>query len=88
MLNGSRPIIIGSNFSIPLKLTPSFDVGIFSYFYKMQNDSEKLFQPDVALSIDGTLLKPKDGTYAIRPGIMKIKYCGQVYTIVALRSGV
>ncbi len=45
------------------------------------------YLPDVSLSLDGVVLKPNKGVYDIKPGLVKIKYNGQVYTIVMTRAG-
>ncbi len=82
----SQADILDSHFKIPLKLTPEFDVGVFSYIYRMEEESLELYLPDVALSQDGEVLKPKSGVYTIKPGLVKINYSGQVYTIIVLRE--
>lgn len=75
-----------SQFKIPLKLTPEFDVGIFSYIYRMKEENFTLYVPDVVLSLNGTVLKPESGRYTLKPGLVKIKYGEQVYTIIATRA--
>jgi hypothetical protein len=79
--------VLDSQFNIPLKLTPTFDVGIFSYIYSMEAETLKLYLPDVALSLDGVVLKPSNGMYVIKSGLVNIKYNGQVYTIVMIWAG-
>ncbi|SPF53287.1 hypothetical protein SBF1_6510002 [Candidatus Desulfosporosinus infrequens] len=77
-----------SKFNIPLKLTPKFEVGVsFSYIHWMEEETFELYLPDVSLSQDGVVLKPNKGVYDIKPGLVKIKYNGQVYTIVIIRAG-
>jgi hypothetical protein len=83
---GTQDEALDSRFRIPLKLTPEFDVGVFSYIYSMEEDTLKLHLPDVALSLDGVVLAPVKNVYSIRPGIVNIKYSGQVYTIVIIRA--
>jgi hypothetical protein len=83
----SQVDVLDSQFNIPLKLTPEFDVGILSYIYSMEAETLKLYLPDVALSLDGVVLKQNKGVYAIKPGLLKIKYNGQVYTIVTIWAG-
>ncbi|SPF48427.1 hypothetical protein SBF1_4140011 [Candidatus Desulfosporosinus infrequens] len=86
--NGDTQVdVLDSQFNIPLKLTPKFDVGIFSYIYQMEAETLKLYLPDVALSLDGVVLKPNNCMYVIKQGLVNIKYNGQVYTIVMLRAG-
>ena len=80
---GTQEDVLDSHFNIPLKLTPKFDVGVFSYIYRMEGD--KLYLPDVALSLDGVVLKPSNGVYSIKPGLVSIKYNGQVYTIMVIK---
>jgi hypothetical protein len=80
--------VLDSQFNIPLKLTPEFDVGIFSYIYQMEEETLKLYLPDVALSLDGIVLKPSKGMYSINPGLVNIKYNGQVYTIIMIWAGI
>ncbi|KLU65728.1 hypothetical protein DEAC_c23580 [Desulfosporosinus acididurans] len=75
-----------SQFTIPLKLTPAFDVGVFSYIYSMDEDSLELCLPDVSLSLNGELLKPANGIYHLKPGLVKINYGGQVYTIMLVKT--
>ena len=77
--------VLDSQFNIPLKLTPEFDVGVFNYIHHMEQDSLELYLPDVALSLDGNVLKPSNGVYTLKPGLVKIKYCEQVYTIIVLK---
>lgn len=84
--NGDQGNILDSHFNIPLNLTPEFDVGIFNYIYRMESKAVNVYLPDVALSIDGDVLRPNNGMYTIKPGLVKINYNGQVYTIVFLRS--
>jgi len=83
---GEEQVNLDSYFSIPLKLTPEFNVAIFNYVYRLKNDTENLYQPDVALSIDGEFIKPNNGVYIIRSGLIKIKYENQVYTIIAIKG--
>ncbi len=83
----SQEDVLDSHFKIPLKLTPEFGVDVFSYIYRMEEDSLELYLPDVALSLDGEVLKPKNGVYTIKPGLVKINYSGQVYTIIVIREG-
>jgi hypothetical protein len=86
---GSRkenPDPLDLNFKIPLKLTPEFDVGIFSYICYMEGDSLELYLPDVVLSLNGEILKPENGLYTLRPGLVKIKYGEQIYTIILIGS--
>jgi len=84
---GTQDEALDSRFRVPLKLTPEFDVGVFSYIHHMEKETLKLYLPDVALSMDGVVLKPNKGMYAIKPGLVKIKYIGQVYTIVMIWAG-
>jgi hypothetical protein len=79
--------VLDSQFRIPLTLTPEFDVGVFSYIYRMEEETLKLYLPDVALSVDGEVLKSSNGVYTLKPGLVKIKYSGQVYTIVMIWAG-
>jgi len=74
--------LFDSNFKIPLELTPEFDVGIFSYICYMEGDSLELYLPDVVLSLNGTVLKPKNGMYTLKSGLLKIKYGEHVYSII------
>ena len=78
------PDLLDSNFKIPLELTPEFDVGIFSYICYMEGDSLELYLPDVVLSLNGELMKPANGMFTLRPGLVKIKYGQQVYTIILI----
>lgn len=78
--------VLDSHFNIPLKLTPDFDVGVFSYIYHMEVETEEVYLPDVALSLDSNLLKPVNGVYTLKPGFVKIRYNNKVYTIIMLRS--
>lgn len=78
--------ILNLHFNIPLKLTPEFDVGVFNYIYRMESDTQDLYLPDVALSVNGTLLTPNNGIYTIKPGLLRIKYNEQIYSIVVVRS--
>ncbi len=80
--------VLDSHFSIPLKLTPEFDAGVFSYIHHLEGDSVDLYLPDVALSINGNVLKSDNGLYTIGPGLMKIKYGEQVYTIIMIRADI
>ena len=80
-------LAFSSGFKIPLKLTPDFDGAITSYIYRTKAREEKLFLPDVSLSLDGQLLSPTDGTYTIKPGLIKIRYANQVFSIVIIRDG-
>lgn len=73
------------HFKIPLKLTPGFDVGVFNYVYRMEEDLLELYLPDVNLSLDNQMLKPVNGVYTLKPGLVRVKYNGQVYTIVLTR---
>lgn len=84
---GSQDEALDSRFHIPLKLTPEFDVGVFSYIYWMEAETLKLYLPDVALSLDGEVLKPNNCMYFIKAGLVNIKYNGQVYTIVMIWAG-
>jgi len=84
---GPQVDILDSHFNIPLKLTPEFDVGIFSYIYRMEEKTLNIYLPDVSLSVNGVVLKPDKGMYAITPGLVNIKYNGQVYTIVMIWAG-
>ena len=84
---GPQDETFDSRFHIPLKLTPDFDVGVFSYIYRMEKETFNLHLPDVALSLDGLVLKPNGGTYTLKPGLVKLNYRGQVYTIVMIWSG-
>lgn len=77
--------VLDSHFRIPLKLTPEFDVGVFSYICYVEGDYLELYLPDVALSQDGEVLKPNHGMYTLKPGLVKVKYNEQVYTIVLIR---
>lgn len=86
-IGSSKGSALDSAFNIPLKLTPEFDVGIFNYIYRMEEDTVQLYLPDVALSLNGSVLKPDNDMYKIKPGLVKIKYNGQVYTIIAIRAG-
>ena len=79
--------VLDSRFNIPLKLTPEFDVGVFSYIYRMEKEPFKLYLSDVAVSLDGIVLKSNGGAYTIEPGLVKIKYNAQVYTIVIIKAG-
>lgn len=85
---GPHGDVLDSKFNIPLKLTPEFDVGVFSYIYRMDVEAFKLHLPDVVLSVDGVVIKPNKGAYDLNPGLVKIKYNGQVYTIVMIRVGI
>jgi hypothetical protein len=76
--------VLDSNFKIPLKLTPEFDVSIFSYICYMEGDTLELYLPDVVLSLNGEILKPESGMYTLRPGLVKIKYGEQIYTIILI----
>ena len=80
--------VLDSHFTIPLKFTPEFDAGIFSYIYRMEEDSLQLSLPDVVLSLNGTLLRPDNGIYTIKPGLVKIKSGEQVYTIITIRADI
>ncbi|SPF51605.1 hypothetical protein SBF1_5200003 [Candidatus Desulfosporosinus infrequens] len=84
---GTQDGALDSRFHIPLKLMPDFDVGVFSYIYWMEAETFKLYLPDVALSLDGEVLKPNNCMYFIKAGLVNIKYNGQVYTIVMIRAG-
>lgn len=84
---GSITNVLESKFSIPLKLTPEFDVGVFSYIYRMEEETLELYLPEVGLSVDGVVMKPIKGMYSIKPGLVNIKYNGQVYTIVMIWTG-
>ncbi|MHB1654126.1 MAG: hypothetical protein ACYCVD_16870 [Desulfitobacteriaceae bacterium] len=84
---GPQGDVMDSQFNIPIKLTPDFDVGVFSYIYRMKEETLKLHLPDVALSRDGEIIKPSHGVFTLKPGLVKIKYNGQVYTIVIIRAG-
>ncbi len=84
---GLQGDVLDSQFNIPLKLTPDFDVSVFSYIYRMEKETLNLHLPDVALSLDGLVLKPNGGTYILKQGLVKINYRGQVYTIVMIWSG-
>lgn len=85
---GVQGDVFDSKFNIPLKLTPTFDVSLFNYIHWMNQDILTLYLPDVALSLDDVVLKPNKGMYFIKPGLVKIKYNGQVYTIVMTRFGI
>jgi len=78
------PDPLDSNFKIPLKLTPEFDVSLFSYICYMEGDSLELYLPDVVLSLNGEILKPESGMYTLRPGLVKIKYGEQIYAIILI----
>jgi hypothetical protein len=78
----SKMDVLNSNFKISLKLTPEFDVGIFSYICYMEGDSLELYLPDVVLSLNGEVIKPENGMFNLKPGLVKIKYNEQVYTII------
>ncbi|SPF53380.1 hypothetical protein SBF1_660021 [Candidatus Desulfosporosinus infrequens] len=84
---GTQDKVLNSRFHIPLKLMPEFDVGVFSYIYWMEAETLELYLPDVALSLDGEVLKPNNCMYFIKAGLVNIKYNGQVYTIVMIRAG-
>jgi len=84
---GPQSGALDSCFHIPLKLTPEFDVGVFSYIYRMGEETIKLQLRDVALSMDGSLLRPIRGVYSLKPGLVKIKYGDQVYTVVMIGAG-
>ena len=79
-----NPDPFDSNFKIPLKLTPEFDVGIFSYICYMKGDSLELYLPDVVLSLNGEVIKPENGMFNLKPGLVKIKYGEQIYTIILI----
>ena len=49
-------------------------MGIFSYIYQMEEETLKLYLPDVALSLDGVVLKPIKVCTLIKPGLVNIKY--------------
>ena len=84
---GPQVDILDSHFNIPLNLTPAFDVGIFNYICKMEEETFEMYLPDVSLSVDGVVLKSDKGMYIITPGLVNIKYKGQVYTIVMIWAG-
>jgi hypothetical protein len=84
---GTQVDVLDSQFKIPLKLMPEFDVGVFSYIYWMEEEMLELYLPDVVLSMDGEVLKPTKGVYTIKPGLVNSKYNGQVYAIVMIRAG-
>lgn len=89
MATGSESVrgdVMDSHFKIPLKLTPEFNVGIFSYIHQMEEDSLELYLPDVSLSLNNEVLKPAHGVYSIKPGLVKVNYNEQVYTIVMIKS--
>ncbi len=68
----------------PIQLTPEFDVGVFNCINLMEENTSQLYLPDVAISVNGNVLKPDDGVFTIGPGLIKIKYNEQVYTIIIL----
>jgi hypothetical protein len=78
--------ILNSHFIIPLKLTPDFNAGVFSYIYRIEEETFTLYLPDIVLSLDGTVLKPENGMYTLTPGLVKIKYGEQVYSIIITRN--
>ena len=80
---------INAGFRIPLKLTPEFDVNVFSYIYRAESGVLELYLPDVALSINGVMLKSENGLYVINLGpssMVNIKYESVVYAIVIIRG--
>jgi len=85
MQDAPRDNVLDFKFSIPLVLTPEFDVGVFSYIYKLEGETLSLHLPDVAVSLDGGVLTPVKDVYSLRPGTVNIKYLSQVYTIIVIR---
>ena len=81
---GDDRTALDSHFRIPLKLTPPFSIAIFSYIYRMEEESLQVYLPDVVLSLDGKLSQSHQGMYTLRPGLAKIRYGSQVYTVMLI----
>ncbi|SPF45348.1 hypothetical protein SBF1_3250008 [Candidatus Desulfosporosinus infrequens] len=84
---GTQVDVLDSQFKIPLKLMPEFDVGVFNYIYWMEEETFNLYLQDVSLSLDGVVLTPVKDVYTLKSGLVNIKYNGQVYTIVMIGAG-
>ncbi|MDR3586850.1 MAG: hypothetical protein P4L59_16285 [Desulfosporosinus sp.] len=78
--------VLDFKFNIPLVLTPEFDVGVFSYIYRLEEETLTLHLPEVAVSLDGVVLAPVKDVYTLGPGLVNVKYLSQLYTILVFRA--
>jgi hypothetical protein len=83
--SGNVEDVLESRFEIPLSLTPEFKPDVYNYIVYLDEESIEIYLPDVSVSLNGTMLNEREGKYTLRPGLVKVNYNEQVYSIVIIR---